>query len=362
MQRYTACVVGAGKGGRLSLRALSKSDRFSLLAVADVRPDACEKARADFPGIKTFASHDEMFAACPADVVCVSTWPPSHREIALAALRLPLKGILVEKPLADRAAPGREILEAVKRKGIPMAVPHGQQTDNHVREILARVRRGELGSLRVVEIQKNGWDILNAGIHLLDFAVTLVNEPMKSVLALCDRTSRTFRDGMQVETEAVTYAISASGVRIAMHTGDEIPIEGWEKAGTLIRILGDRGSIVFPGREESAYILQTREFPEPRRIEVSKDPRTHHRIHLDNLAGMIDRGEKDYALPESSLAALELCEAAYLSSRHGCRVDLPLAKFVPPTPNDWRPGEPYSGTGGGRDGQAATLAAQKQKK
>jgi hypothetical protein len=37
---------------------------------------------------------------------------------------------------------------------------------------------------------------------------------------------------------------------------------------------------------------------------------------------------------ESSLAALELCEAAYLSAEHGCLVRLPLPQFSPPPPND----------------------------
>jgi hypothetical protein len=36
---------------------------------------------------------------CASDVVCVSTFPPSHEEVALAALDLRLKGMLVEKPL-----------------------------------------------------------------------------------------------------------------------------------------------------------------------------------------------------------------------------------------------------------------------
>ncbi len=64
---------------------------------------------------------------------------------------------------------------------------------------------------------------------------------------------------------------------------------------------------------------------------------------------MIDAGQPDYTIPDSSLAALELCEGAYVSHRHRCRVTFPLAEFVPPAPDDWDPGEPYSGVGGGRD-------------
>jgi len=78
------------------------------------------------------------------------------------------------------------------------------------------------------------------------------------------------------------------------------------------------------------------------------------------LAGQIDAGQPDYTIPESSLAALELCEAAYLSSRHRCRIDLPLSSFKPPPPSDWQPGQPYSGTGGGRDGRKLPPAGGKK--
>jgi hypothetical protein len=66
---------------------------------------------------------------------------------------------------------------------------------------------------------------------------------------------------------------------------------------------------------------------------------------------MIASGVHDYAIPEGSLLALEVCEAAYLSSRHRCQVTFPLERFTPPVPTDWEPGQPYAGAGGGRDGR-----------
>ena len=68
------------------------------------------------------------------------------------------------------------------------------------------------------------------------------------------------------------------------------------------------------------------------------------------MADMIDSGKADYTIPESSLLALEICEGAYLSSRHRCKVTFPVDRFTPP-PSAWDPGMPYSGQGGGRDGR-----------
>ena len=104
MKVYTASVIGAGMGGRLSINALVESPRFRLLAVADLRADVRKQLYQMNPNIKLYPSHTELFADCPTDVVCVSTFPPSHREVTLDALELNLAGILVEKPLGDTAA------------------------------------------------------------------------------------------------------------------------------------------------------------------------------------------------------------------------------------------------------------------
>ena len=63
---------------------------------------------------------------------------------------------------------------------------------------------------------------INAGIHWLHFFVTLTrNEPLDFVMAICDSSTRTYRDGMQVETMAITYAQTHSGIRVVMNTGDD---------------------------------------------------------------------------------------------------------------------------------------------
>jgi predicted dehydrogenase len=251
----------------------------------------------------------------------------------------------VEKPLGHTAASGRHLLDEIRAKGLPMAVPHGLLAKRTPVEIIERVQQGEIGELKLVEIQCHRWDIINAGIHWLNFFVTLTaGDPIAHVLAGLDKSTRTYRDGMQVETIAVTSAQTQGGVRVVMHTGDDTQVNVPGKE-TMFRLLGTKGVIEFYGWE-NGYALRGEW------IVPEEFPTTGHRRHLENMAAMIDSGgAPDYAIPESSLAALEVCEAAYLSARHGCRVTFPFAEFAPPSPSDWDPGQPYSGTGGGRDGR-----------
>jgi predicted dehydrogenase len=348
--RLTASVVGAGAGGTLSMVALRDSDRYELVAVADISPKARQIAEERFSGIRTFDSHEAMFAACPTDVVCVSTWPPTHESVTMDALELSLKGILVEKPLGHTADSGRRILMSIKQKQLPMAVPHGLLVNAAPMEIISRVWKGEIGELKLVEIQNTGWDIINAGIHWLDFFVTLTgNEEMDYVMAICESSSLTYRDGMQVETTAVTYAQTRSGIRVVMNTGDEVQVNRTGKS-TLFRLIGTAGQIEFWGWENAYHILSA-EFPTGQMISPQELPGTRHQRHMDHMADMIASGNTDYTIAEGSLLALEICEGAYISSRHRCKVSFPVDEFSPPIESDWDPGMPYGGSGGGRNGR-----------
>ena len=349
-EKLTAAVIGGGAGGKLSLNALTNSIRFDLQAAADLRPEVCDALRAQFPGLQTYPSHAAMFADCPTDVVCVSTFPPSHEEVTMAALELPLKGILVEKPLGHTAASGKRLLDAIKARNLPMCVPHGLHAQAWSIEILKRVRKGEIGELKLVAIENTNWDIINAGIHWLNFAISLCpDDPVADVLCQCDTSTRTWRDGMQVETIAAVYATTRSGVRLILNCGDHVPISR-EGKNCLFRLVGTAGQIEFWGWDP-AYRIQNAAHPTPTEYRPEPLPVVGHQLHLERMAAMVDSGQPDYTIPDSSLAALELCEGAYVSHRHRCQVTLPLAEFVPPPPNDWDPGEPYSGSGGGRDGR-----------
>lgn len=348
----TGAVVGAGMGGRLSLAALQRSPHFELVAVADIRAEALETARQMYPHLRTFQDPVAMFAACPVDVVCISAPPPTHEALAAAALALPLKGILVEKPLGHNWKSGTAVLKAIQSRRLPLAVPHGLLVQNTPRHVLQHLQAGAIGRIVLIEIQCTRWDIINAGIHWLDFCVHALDMPaIDHVLAQCDTRTRTFRDSMQVETAAVTYIQTAEGTRIVMQTGDEVDV-GRAGAGTLMRFVGTRGQIEFWPWMEGYHLLNAAHPGGSLLQPPETDDRSRHQIHLDNLAGQVARGAPDYGIARGSLQALALCEAAYLSSRHRCQVRLPLDRFVPPPPVAWNPGMPYDGQGGGRDGRA----------
>ena len=357
MEPLSALVVGAGSGGSGSIRALAASPRYVLRGVADIAPAARQRVAAAYPDVALFADHRVALQTLRPDVVCVSTWPPSHVAVARDALAAgSLRGLLLEKPIADTWRSGRELVDELRRHDLPCVVPHGLVVSTQGRAVLDQVRAGAIGALRLVWIECRGWDLLNAGIHWLHFALQLVRVPLVEVQCACDSSTRTWRDGMQVETVAALVVTAADGTRIALHTGDQVPMSA-PAAGTLIRLVGSEGLIELPGWEPRYRIVSARPGAgggRAREEQVSAGPPSHA-VYLDRLADHIAAGTARWEQVERSLAALELCDAAYTSAREqrAVRLDAGNGLRVPTaaSPGDWDPGRPYSGSGGGRDGR-----------
>lgn len=347
--RLTAVVVGAGAGGTLSIDALMASDSYTLVAVADLSEASLARVTERTGGVvATFTSYEDMLREAPSDVVCVSTYAPSHLPFTRKAVEAGVvRGMLVEKPLGDTTAAGSEILALLKEHDLPVVVPHGLMAQRAALEIIERVHAGDLGELRLVEMESPQWDIINAGIHWLQFFNALVRSPIEMVLAAADTSTRTYRDGMQVETEAITMARAANGVRVLLNTGDTIPVP--DETVCLMRIIGTRGYIEFKAFE-SSYVLVA---PGHDRDVVKVEPFvvSGHQRHLEYLADQIRSGEHDYRIPDTSLQALEIVEAAYQSIRTKGSVVLPIKSAQPHPGDGWDPGSPFDGTGGGRNGR-----------
>src|SRR5689334_1449029 len=104
--------------GHLPAYAAFPVDRAPLriVAVADLCPARRERALAELPGVRVYASHAELLEkeAGRIDFVDVTTPPSAHAEIAHAALDRGLH-VLCEKPLTTTTAEARSLLDHARR-------------------------------------------------------------------------------------------------------------------------------------------------------------------------------------------------------------------------------------------------------
>ncbi len=128
--------------------AYLKMPEHQILAVADPVPARRRAAEALIPGVRTFASHEELLAAgLPLDFVDIATPPKWHLELALAAARRGLH-VLCEKPITCTLAEAQQMLLAARDHRVTIFPCHNYKHAPVVKEMRAAIESGRIGAVR----------------------------------------------------------------------------------------------------------------------------------------------------------------------------------------------------------------------
>jgi predicted dehydrogenase len=106
-------VIGCGNMGSSHARAYHRLDGFELAGLVDRNPEARKRLSQELGGIPEFDSLDAALATVHPQAVAVCTYPETHRELTIKALKLGMH-VFVEKPLALTVEQAREIAAAAK--------------------------------------------------------------------------------------------------------------------------------------------------------------------------------------------------------------------------------------------------------
>jgi predicted dehydrogenase len=120
---HTLAVIGCGQWGPNHVRVFNNLPGVSVKWAIDV----CEERRRDmasrFSDLRVSASYEDALADHEVDAVVVATPVASHRDIALAAIRMG-KHVLCEKPLCQSSAQCGELVAAASAARLTLMVGH----------------------------------------------------------------------------------------------------------------------------------------------------------------------------------------------------------------------------------------------
>jgi myo-inositol 2-dehydrogenase / D-chiro-inositol 1-dehydrogenase len=146
-------VIGAGRMGRVHLRALRAAERARPVAVVDPVDEARAAAAGD--GLAAHASVDALLDTGGFDAVLIAAPTDLHRGLVE---RLAAAGVamLCEKPCGLTADDARAATEAAERAGVPLQIGYWRRFVPELRDLRARLGRGELGEPQLVACHQ--WD------------------------------------------------------------------------------------------------------------------------------------------------------------------------------------------------------------
>ena len=174
MSTFRLGLVGAGRMGRVHLRALSDSDAVQVVAVAE--PSATARAALRDASVALHANVAAMLRAGGLDGVLIAAPSTLHVSLVtqLAAAGLP---ILCEKPCGITADQASEAAAVAARHNVKLQVAYWRRFVPALRRLRQRIVNGELGALYYLACYQ--WDgeppppqfHVNSGGILVDMGV-----------------------------------------------------------------------------------------------------------------------------------------------------------------------------------------------
>jgi predicted dehydrogenase len=137
-----------------------------LYAICDSDVWSLERARRQYPWIKTFERYDDVLSDPATDAIVIATPTSTHYALARAALEAG-KHVLVEKPLAERSEECCELIACAESHDLILMVGHTFLFSPPVQHLKHLVESGELGDLYYLYASRLNLGIMRPDVNVL---------------------------------------------------------------------------------------------------------------------------------------------------------------------------------------------------
>jgi len=256
-------VVGYGGAygmGRHHLDGM-RAAGMTPVAVAEVDPARLAVARADFPGIGTYASATEMLEKSDVNLVTIITPHNTHSALAIECLRAG-RHVVCEKPMAITTDECDAMIAEAAKGNLVLSAYHNRHWDGCIMNAVEKIRSGAIGEVVRIEAHMGRWGkpgetwrssrsisggiLYDWGAHLLEYSLQIIDD---DIVEVCGFARTGFWAGRSAwkddtnEDEAFAVVRFAGGawLTLSMSSIDSNPKRG------MLEITGTKGSFVFGG-------------------------------------------------------------------------------------------------------------------
>ena len=321
------CVIGCGSFARAFASAIQGELGGIELYFASRDAERAAQFSRELGGSGSFGSYEGAVADDRIDAVYICT--PHHLHLDHAQLAASAgKHILLEKPLARTAEEARAVIDSAARAGVILMVAENYRFMPPVIAAKEAVERGELGSLRLIQLQEDfpfrpgewrndaslngGGVLIDGGIHKLSLLAYLAGAPSEVYAAEVPSAQR----GLAAEDGVVALMRYDSGLLgIVNHSWSAGP----HNPRPWVTVSGSEASIAF---ELGGDWLDT----------IDGSGRSRQQLDGDRagLAGMVREfracileGRSPSMTGEEGMRDVALVEACYASMQSGAPAPFP---------------------------------------
>ena len=328
----TVGVVGYGGAFNMGRQHLNemKAAGMSPLAVVEIDPKRLEVARADFPGIETYATVDEMLAKSAVELVTVITPHNTHAELGLKIVAAGRHCVL-EKPMAVTTEECDAMIAAAKTTGVVVSTYHNRHWDGWILRANELFKAGAFGDIVRIDLRMgshgrpgdwwrssrsiSGGILYDWGVHLLEYSLQLITAPVTEVSGYAwhghwaaQPDFPWAKDANEDEAQATIRFATGQRINLTITQLDAAPDKG------MIKIVGTKAThlIDWPGSEtvtpKGGGVVVTERAP---------NPKGEGEKFYQNIAAHLTAGEPLIITGEWARRPIHLLDLAARSAKEG---------------------------------------------
>ena len=149
-QIYRIAIVGCGGISHAHGNACLESEQLDLVAACDINPQTLKNFADQFNIEHTYADLRQMLEKQTPDVLVIATWPATHLNNILEAVRGNVRAILCEKPLALNANQVEQMIQITNNHNVLLMEGFMYRHHPLTLTIKQKIESGEIGEIRYV--------------------------------------------------------------------------------------------------------------------------------------------------------------------------------------------------------------------
>ena len=353
-REYRVGQVGYRGRGRALAEDWRAVDGARLVALADDVPENLNDAKKEFGDIATYPSHTDMLENEELDVITIGTRAGFRPPIVKDAVAKGVRGIYMEKPIADSLDEADAMIEQCRAGGTVLTIGHQRRWSDHFKWLRDSIKGGGIGQpthgylyWSAGRVGSNGTHFLDAVSFAIDSAPVAVAGTVQYGLDLTKTDDHpslktrmeedpgvmgmvNYENGFRLAVDAMndvllpfTWIFCGTGGRIDLVQQSDWEIEYWSRDKDLSYLTGPTITVrdFYEGLDSSPMVAQ-----EPPVLPAHDSTGPVARGYSE-LISCIETGAESSSSGEDARMALETIVGFHLSAeRGGETVSLPIAK------------------------------------
>ena len=328
---FQCALIGCGRIGcgfddnsqliRTHAGAYYNNSRTSLVALCDIDENKLSKYGKKYPVVNLYQDYKEMLRHEKLDLISICTLVDSHYTIISEAAKYGVKGIFLEKPMADTLFHAKKIIEICNKNDISLLIDYQRRFIPVYYKIKDYILSGNLGKIQKI-IVYYGAGIANTGSHIFDLLYFLFGSVRSIYAKSSPNSSHTVIDP-NLDVELVfTNGISCSIISFDVTHYGILEMEIFGSSGRLFLDMGNHEVNHFVVSKKDSLVyrqLVPKKFPNTKKID---EPIVKG---LKNLLECVQTKKKSLCDGKDGYISLELVMASLISASKNKEISLPLS-------------------------------------